>query len=399
MFAKIMKFIGLALAFIIVVIGIYVAFNFTYLKRTFTGLSSEQVRSIEWYEPKVEMSPATHFVPLNDIDDNIATTFPDAFNYAEKTHSSALLVWQKGKLIGEHYWQPYGPKNYTQTQSVHKSVLNLLVGIALDEGAISDIHDPVEKYIGRWIDQPYGTITIENLLTMSSGLGKEPAKFFLERHFLRLLNDPDITSVAHSLPQKEAPGQTFEYLNNNPQLLLEVLEAATGQPYETYMQDKLWSRVAQSPGYLWLDNEDGVPHGYCCMMAVPRDLLRLGILILQKGKVGDEQVVPAEWIAKSTTPSALNPNYGYLTWLGSPPTTKRIYSQSNPFTAYHSSPYVVDDIVYFDGFGGQRVYIIPSLELVIVRVGETTMDFDDALLPNHIITRLNTTISAVNHKE
>lgn len=390
MLAKLMKYVGLGCLLVVIFAGMYIANNYTYLKRVYTSKSAEQIRNIDWYEPKATLRPADDVPPLATAPvTNLAVRFPDTFAYAEKTHSSALLVWHQGQLISEHYWAPYTQNSYTQTQSVHKSVLSMLVGIAIDEGGITSVDDPVEKYLGKWIDQPYGTITLSHLLTMSSGLGKPPAPFFLNSHFLRLLNDPDISAVARSLPQKIAPGTEFEYINNNPQLLVDVLEAATGKPYEQYMQEKLWSQVAHKPGYLWLDNPDGVPHGYCCLMALPRDLLRLGLLVLNKGKVANKQVVPAEWITKSTTPSKLNPNYGYLTWLGSPPSTQRIYAKGSPFSAYHSAPFVVDDVIFFDGFGGQRVYIVPSQSLVIVRVGQVTMDFDDALIPNSVINQLS----------
>jgi hypothetical protein len=85
-----------------------------------------------------------------------------------------------------------------------------------------------------------------------------------------------------------------------------------------------------------------------------------------------------------TTASTLNPNYGYQIWLGSPPGTQRKYHDKT-IKAYHSEPFLADDIIYIDGFGGQRVYMIPSQELIIVRTGKALIDWDDAKIPNAIL--------------
>ncbi|MFT2092746.1 alpha/beta fold hydrolase [Paraglaciecola sp. 2405UD69-4] len=390
---KILKFVGLLFALLLAVIGLFIAFNYTYLERLYTGSSIEQVREVDWYEPTVELSPDTQTAELFISEPQLARQeeqFAAAIDYAEKVNSSAFLVWQDGKLLAEKYWSPYNADNYTQTHSIHKSLLSMAVGIAVSEGDIESIHDPVSKYLGEWTSQSKGQISIENLLNMSSGLGKEPAKIFIFSHFLRLLNALDISEVAQSLPQKLAPGVEFEYINTNPQLLVDVLEVATGQSYEDYLSDKIWSKMAADPGYLWMDRENGTPHGYCCLIARPEDLLRIGLLVLNKGQANGQQVVPKEWIQQATQPSKLNPNYGYLIWRGTPYTPLRKYYAKSSFGVAHSEPYLADDVLFFDGFGGQRVYIVPSKKLVIVRVGETRFDFDDSILPNRVIEALDT---------
>lgn len=389
---KLIRVILYSVLSIIVVVGLGAAANFTYLKRTFTGFSSEQVRDISWFEPKAEMVPALSSETLDRTGQFVVNQderFSEAISYAEGINSSAFLIWHDGQIIAEKYWSPYGASSYTQTHSIHKSLLGMAVGIALEEGDIGSLDDPVSDYLGPWIDQSMGEIRVEHLLNMSSGLGKEPAKIFFFDHFLRLLNATDISKVARSLPQKVPPGQEFEYINNNPQLLIDVLEKATGVSYEDYLQDKIWSKMAANPGYLWMDREGGTPHGYCCLMALPDDLLRIGLLMLNKGRVNGQQIVSEKWIDQMIAPSELNPNYGYLIWRGSPHTPMRKYSAASDFSVLHSEPYLADDLLYFDGFGGQRVYIVPSRNLVIVRVGEVKFDFDDAILPNRIIEALD----------
>ena len=112
-------------------------------------------------------------------------------------------------------------------------------------------------------------------------------------------------------------------------------------------------------------------------------------MIAHGGEFQGKQIVPADWIKQMTTPSPRNPNYGFQMWLGSPPTGVRTYNVKSPGRATHSAPYLADDVKFFDGGGGHRVYIIPSKDLVIVRTAAVNRtDFDDAALPNALLADL-----------
>jgi CubicO group peptidase (beta-lactamase class C family) len=130
-----------------------------------------------------------------------------------------------------------------------------------------------------------------------------------------------------------------------------------------------------------------MPRTFCCIYTTARGWLQIGRLILDQGRIGADQVLPADWIKAMTTPSANNPNYGYQTWLGSPPGTERKYNDKT-IKAYHSEPFAAPDMIYIDGFGGQRVYIVPSQDLIVIRTGKAQTKWDDALLPNAILRGL-----------
>ena len=364
-----------------------------FLKRVETARNQDSIRDVDWFEPKAALRASNSAYPLiisNESQQQRESQFKSAIDYAQSMGSSALLVWQKGDLLLEKYWGDFNQDSYTQSHSIHKSLLSLAVGVAITEGSIDSVNDPVSKYIGDWTEQPFGQITIEHMLTMASGL-KLPAfdsSFSPTAHSVKLLYETDISEVARSLPQVTTPGKTFSYNNSVPQILVDVLEQATGQQYEVYLQEKIWSKFAANEGYLWMDRKKGTPHGFCCLIAKPRDLVRLGLLLLDQGKVGDAQVIASNWIQSVTKPSEVNPNYGYYIWRGTPHSPLRTYSEGAAFGVKHSEAYLADDVIYFDGFGGQRVYIIPSLELVIVRIGDERFDFDDAILPNRIIQAL-----------
>ena len=119
--------------------------------------------------------------------------------------------------------------------------------------------------------------------------------------------------------------------------------------------------------------------------ATARSWLHTGILHLQAGEFNGKQVVPAEWIKAIQTPGSIQPNYGYLTWLGTEWQEQRYYNRKTSTNVSHSEEFAADDVIFFDGMGGQRVYIIPSADMVIVRTGEITLDWDDAALPNMLV--------------
>ena len=185
----------------------------------------------------------------------------------------------------------------------------------------------------------------------------------------------EIHDLTLTQPVRRPPGEEFDYNNFNPQALGILLERATGQRYAEVLSEKLWSKLGTGDGFLWLDHEGGVPRTYCCLHATAEDWLRVGLLHLNNGRVGDEQILPEAWMEAVVSGSQQGPNYGYLTWLGTPYEPHRGYGPYVGADVRHDEPYVADDVIFFDGAGGQRVYIIPSYDMVIVRTGTGGIDF------------------------
>lgn len=202
----------------------------------------------------------------------------------------------------------------------------------------------------------------------------------------------EITDMTLSQTVRKAPGQEFDYNNFNPQTLSIVLERATGQRYAQILSEKLWSKIGTGDAYVWLDHEGGLPRTYCCLQATAEDWVRIGLLHLNKGAVDGEQVLPVSWMEDVITGSDVGPNYGYQTWLGSPYKAQRDYGPYVDAYVRHDEPYDADDVIFFDGAGGQRVYIIPSQDMVIVRTGTGGIDFaagsfvwEDSRIPNMLM--------------
>ena len=124
---------------------------------------------------------------------------------------------------------------------------------------------------------------------------------------------------------------------------------------------------------------------WCCFQATARDYGRIGQLILDRGRAAGRQIVPAAWVKAMATPAATNPNFGMQLWLGSPYVAERKYNSSSPLAMKSARPFARDDVVFMDGAIGQRVYVIPSERLVIVRIGKSSMGWDDSELPNRVL--------------
>ena len=136
---------------------------------------------------------------------------------------------------------------------------------------------------------------------------------------------------------------------------------------------------------VWLDHPGGLARGATSLYAIPMDWLRIGEMLLNKGRANGRQVIPEDWLSALTTPSPTNPRYGLLTWIGTDYVEERTLEAFEGFAAVAQTPFDAGDIIYFDGLGGQRVYVIPSAQLVIVRTGVLAWEWNDTRLPNLIL--------------
>ncbi len=312
-----------------------------------------------------------------------AAALAEAQAYADEQKSFAFLVLQDGKLVHERYATGFDQHNRFSPASMHKTVMALAVG-----AAGLDIDAPVSRWLPEWRGDPRGAITLRHLLTMSSGLetpsfSPDPAGLSAQLFF-----GPDIAATALSYKLVAAPGSIFSYSNGNSQLAGLILERATGMRYADLLSAKIWRPMRGDDASVWLDRPGGTAHTFCCLQATARDWARIGQLILDGGKVGRRQVVPRKWIAEMAAPAATNPNYGLQLWLGTPYSAERRYSASSALVAKAARPFAREGVLFLDGAVGQRMYVIPSEKLVIVRIGQSSMTWDDSELPNRVLAGL-----------
>jgi CubicO group peptidase (beta-lactamase class C family) len=371
--------IGFAAIFLLalLVVAALIASEFTYLKRL-RHLAKGRPTPIEWFEPKEKVPGATTIAELPTA--KLAQTpvradaVSNAVNYAMNGHAAAFLIVHDGRLIEERYAPDHGPDKWTDSASMMKTITALLVGIAIADGKIPSVDEPASTYLPEWRKDERRKITLRNLLQMHSGLRPAGAYEdpFSDACYLALGTDLDY--VVRNIPLVTQPGTKFDYNNANFQALGLVLERATGRRFADYLSEKLWQPLGNRDAAIWLDRPAGRARTFGYLFATGKDWARVGLLILNEGSAGQRQVVPSAWIKFMRQPSSTEKTYGAGIYLGPDD------ADDPPFTA--------PDAVALNGRHKQRVYVIPSQKLVIVRVGPQikVKPWNDSLLPNLLTT-------------
>ncbi|QLY34082.1 serine hydrolase [Nocardia huaxiensis] len=276
-----------------------------------------------------------------------------ALQFAAERNRLNVQVFRHNCLIGE------GPANNETGRvawnvwSVTKSIVSLLAGIAWDQGKL-DIGAAIDRYLPPGLgDAEHRAITVENLLTETSGLR---IGLVTEGITGVIPIDPFSAVQALAVPFDDPPGTVFTYSQRNVDLLAYVIELATGEPLQEFAQRELFGPIGIERGdYYWARDRSGHTYGYAHLMIPPDDLSRLGLLVANDGAWHGQQLVSREYLRTATSPSATYRCYGYLFWLGSD-------CAENP-------AFLPGDMYAMSGLGLQHVFVIPSLDLTVVWTG------------------------------
>jgi len=310
--------------------------------------------------------------------------------FADAQGSHALIVIHQGVVQTEWYKEGWDRNRLTQSQSMHKSVLPVLIQAAIEDGDIGAVEDPIGLYITEWQDDPRGDITIEQMLWMSSGLYEYPFSVNPFTDAFQWLFASDTLPVLLRTPLDWESGTKFNYNNVNSELLGLIIERATGTRYRAYLQQKLWGPMGAQGAELWVDQEGGKLHTSCCLLAPAMDWARFGMMLLGEGQVNDRRIVNAEFVRRMVTPFTEFEWYGYQIWLGY---SRELNPRADKLAGGYqrTEPFLAEDTFYTSGYGAQRVYVVPSRELVIVRMGPASgrqpvkPDWDNTFLVNTAI--------------
>ena len=344
-----------------------------------------------WYKP-LELTAGNFTEPLATITTDESgipmEVFEAASKYAEEHKSKSLIVQHKGNIIYEDYWKNTQGDSLFGLHSLTKTMNALLMGHAIEDGFIESVDIPASNFINEWKGTEKENITIRDLLNMAGGL-KEDYNFSPTSQRIQRIMGTDITS-ANLMVNVDAPaGTVFSHVNPNSQALGIIIQRATRQRYGEYFSAKIWQPLGARDAYFFVDQEGGMVHADCCMWASIRDMVRVGEMLLNKGVFNGKQILPAGWVDEMIVPSKANVNYGMQIWLGNEYTKNRPYdARSEAFSNIHNEPYKTEDVFYMDGLGKQRLYMVPSKSLVILRTGDNSREWDDAMLPNLFIEAL-----------
>lgn len=315
-----------------------------------SGSQTEEDQTPAWL-PEASSEWETATPQEVNIDQNrLNSTYQSA---AELNHLKSLLVVRNGLLVGEAYYQGISSTQNHDVRSVTKTVMGLLVGKAIELNIIASIDSPIGPFfLDRLPDlsEEKQNITIGQLLTMTAGFQWDESS---SSGYTDWATSADPIGFVLNRPLESEPGQTFRYNSGAVHLLSVILSAATDQSTLAFAQDHLFEPLGFS-NLFWEQLAEGNYNGGAGLDLRPRDMAKLGVLLLNEGVWDGEQVINSSWIRQAAQPTRQtagtygpiqNINYGYLWWLG--------HAQSH-------------DLQLAWGWGGQFIVTIPSLDLCLI---------------------------------
>lgn len=287
----------------------------------------------------------------------------------------AFVVLKNGQVWAEQYWEDYSDTSHSNSFSMAKSIVSLLVGCAIQDGYIRSVDQPVGDFLPEWGAFEGDTLTVRDLLTMSAGVEWDESSSSLFSTTTEAYYGKDLWGLAQREVLIEKPGVYFNYQSGATQILAFVLKKAIGKDIADYASEKIWTPIQAEEDALWsLDHEGGMEKAYCCFNSNARDFARLGQLVLQHGYWYPQgghvtatrvRVVDSAYIAEATTPAT------YLK-------ARLEDGREVPCTMYGYQFWMLDykglDVTYFRGILGQYIFVIPALDAVVVRLGHERAD-------------------------
>ncbi len=268
----------------------------------------------------------------------------------------AFLAVYKGELIAEQYFQGYAADSRTNSFSMAKTVLTLLIGRALEDGIIDDLEQPLTALLPEFSEDPLGQkATLGSLSTMTSGYDWDEHYYSPFSPTVELLYGDDVASFVLEGSFSHEPETHFYYSSASTQLLAVSLSRALerarpGTTLSDYLSETLWRPLGMNDDAVWHTDDEGMELAYCCINTNARNYAKLGQLLLQDGNWQGQQLIDAGFIERMRTPRATD-YYGYSTWMN-----------------YKADP----AFYYFSGHLGQFIIVVPERDLVVVRLGRSS---------------------------
>jgi CubicO group peptidase (beta-lactamase class C family) len=314
-------------------------------------------------------------------------------DYFQRNFVTGFLVLHDDhdQIVLEEYFHGADQNSRFVSQSVGKSIVSILVGAAVSDGAIKSVDDPVVKYLPYLSNSGYRDVTIKNLLEMSSGVQysedyTDPKSGAALIGAALLTGDPTFQHFAASIGSTATkPGTQFNYQSVNTQVLGLPLEQVTGKRLNQYAEEKLWKKIgAQSDAFFYRAQKQPDTCAFACFNATVRDYSRIGLMMMRGGMLGNHRVLPPSWVHDSTTPDSdyLQPKRAVSS--GAAPTRQGYAYQ-------WWIPYGHEGAFNAEGIYGQSIYVNPTRRVVIVQtsawptpLGSPALDEENSLVHQRI---------------
>jgi CubicO group peptidase (beta-lactamase class C family) len=362
--------------------------------------------------PYVSIAPST--TPYYFKQDTTENRYRDIKKYLDtslpKSHTAAFLVIKNDSIIYERYFNGFTQQSKLPSFSVAKSFVSTLVAVALMEGKINSLQDPITKYIPELYqkDQRYERITLQHLLDMKSGLHFNEGSYGLKDDAIKLGFRPNIFRHVLKVKIDTEPGKKFRYQSINTELLAIAVQRATGKKVAPYLQETLWQTLGAEFEANW--NVDSKRHkqeiAFAGLNATARDFAKLGQLFIQKGQWQGKQILSPSWVSRVNNADSMEQAGGYKNQWWSE--LSSIYfkdslsadqfrrqtphsDQVNKTTKGYQVRYRTDAF-NAEGILNQFIYINPNSHVVIVRLGRYW--YHPSMYANEFIYNLGNTLSS-----
>ncbi len=285
--------------------------------------------------------------------------------YMADQRNAGLIILHDGKIRAEEYALDYAADGRWTSFSVAKSLVSTLVGAAVQDGSIKSLDDPLTDYIPELKDSGYDGVSVEQLLTMTSGVKwnedyadpeSDVAKFNMTKS--KDGDNPILTYMA-TLEREAEPGSRWQYNTGETNLIGVLVSKATGKTLSGYLSEKIWQPFGMQMDAEWILNDGGFEIGGCCISAALRDYALFGQFVVEGGKAGGKQIVPEGWFANAGVKQAdigmPGKGYGYQWW------------------TYDDGSFAAQ------GIFGQGIFVDPARKLVIASNGNWPEATNDRL--------------------
>ncbi len=273
----------------------------------------------------------------------------DMMELIQKSYEiDSVSIVRNGYMVADVYFYPFSKGQKHIIHSCTKSIMSALIGIAIDKGHIKNVDQPIIEFFPDRtfsnLDELKQSITLENLLTMASGLKCRDSYIYSWVGLSEMSTSNDWAQYVLDLPMSEPPGERFEYCNGASHLLSVIIQKTTNKRTLEFAKKNLFEPLGITD-VRWQSSPQSIDIGWGRMWLKPHDMAKIGWLYLNKGRWGNKQILPSEWIEVSTRghidASRFN-HYGYQWWVDS--------------AGYYMAV----------GYGGQSIFVVPAKNIVAV---------------------------------
>ncbi|MEP3050715.1 MAG: serine hydrolase domain-containing protein [Erythrobacter sp.] len=312
--------------------------------------------------------------------------------YSASNDSSALLVWHKDAIVEESYFGDSNAQSLLPSKSLSKPLASIAIGRAIALGLIEGLDQKASDFITEWQSTPKQDMTLRDILWMQSGLLEQSFDLDPDGPLMRAYVDPyHERYIVDEYPLTDEPGTRYAYSNATGDLTAVIIERASGKDYAEFVGEEILAPLAAADGEAWINRPDGKSRSGCCMFFTAETYLKFARLLLDDGMIDGERLLPQGFVAAMRTGSPYFANHGMGLWLGEPYRARRSFlgAEAQIAAVLQNEPFLAADTFMFDGNGHQVTYIVPSQDLIVLRLGNRPSadgaEWDNSVLLNTVL--------------